>query len=214
MKLDTHTEAAKVAAILAARGFSARVVKQNHTHGVEVSLEDSSAIWTISESGWSYAVLSQVDGGVRVTSSGFAEVGIYDEPERVAWVVANFPYDSEMTEDEAREAVAGLISQVYDMTDEERQAILEQAIPSEDPVSSAPMNWSSLADSGALWAINRLVFNPMGFSLALRYEEQRAIGWVLVGDGAAPVQMEHISDLDGSLRFRTFIQSLLADVEG
>jgi hypothetical protein len=208
---DRHNEAARVAAVLAAQGLSARVVTQQDTYGVEVILEDDRAIWTLNESGWSYVVLSQVEGGLRITSSGFAEVGIYDEPERVAFVIANFPYDHEMTEEEAREAVAGLISQVYDMTDEEREALLSQTFESE--VEFQTMSWSALADSGVLWAINRHLFNPSGLSLVLRYEDKRAVGWAILGDAASPVQMDRLADLDGYRKFGAFMDGLVASAE-
>lgn len=45
-----------------------------------------------------------------------------------------------------------------------------------------------LRDSGLLWLINRTVFHPHGFALALVAGEDGSIaGWQLTGDGTEPV---------------------------
>lgn len=40
-----------------------------------------------------------------------------------------------------------------------------------------------LRDSGLLWLINRVVFHPRGFALALLVRNGEAVGWELLGDG-------------------------------
>ena len=206
---DTHAEAAQVAAVLAARGFAARVVNQGDSHGVEMKLDDeSTTVWSLTPTGWSYVVMSETDGvGYRITSSGFAEVGIHDVPERVAFVIANFPYDGEMDDDAAREEVARLLASVEDMSDEERERILSVAIPHPEP-DRETMAWRELVDSGMLWAINRHLLNPAGLSMVLRYEQGEPVGWALTGELEGPMQMDRLADQDGFRRFYAFMESL------
>lgn len=43
-----------------------------------------------------------------------------------------------------------------------------------------------MEDTGLLWLINRMVFHPRGFALALVFadeDRQNPVGWQLVGDG-------------------------------
>lgn len=42
---------------------------------------------------------------------------------------------------------------------------------------------ADLRESGLLWLINRVVFHPRGYAIALHYEGDQAVGWSLVGDG-------------------------------
>jgi hypothetical protein len=55
--------------------------------------------------------------------------------------------------------------------------------PEEDRHSTA-RPFSELRDSGLLWLINRVVFHPRGFALALTMHEGEPIGWNLLGDGS------------------------------
>lgn len=49
--------------------------------------------------------------------------------------------------------------------------------------------FEELRDSGLLWLINRTVFHPRGFALALTIaDDGRATGWSLLGDGSEPWQ--------------------------
>lgn len=43
--------------------------------------------------------------------------------------------------------------------------------------------FAELSDSGLLWLINRTVFHPRGYALALHVEDGVAQGWELLGDG-------------------------------
>lgn len=43
-----------------------------------------------------------------------------------------------------------------------------------------------LSHSGLLWLINRVVFHPRGFALALDIHDGVATGWRLQGDGSEP----------------------------
>lgn len=49
-----------------------------------------------------------------------------------------------------------------------------------------------LSEFGVLWLINRTVFHPRGFALALEYVdgEVEPIGWSIQGDGSEPWRFE------------------------
>src|SRR5262245_41266673 len=56
-----------------------------------------------------------------------------------------------------------------------------------------------LRDTGLLWLLNRVVFHPRGFALALFYEGTfpdlgACTGWGLVGDGTEPWTMGNPTD--------------------
>jgi hypothetical protein len=46
--------------------------------------------------------------------------------------------------------------------------------------------FAELRESGMLWLINRVVFHPRGFALALDVDDKtgEAVGWSLRGDGS------------------------------
>lgn len=48
---------------------------------------------------------------------------------------------------------------------------------------SPAREFSELKDTGLLWLINRVVFHPRGYALALYSENGKAVGWKLLGDG-------------------------------
>jgi hypothetical protein len=50
----------------------------------------------------------------------------------------------------------------------------------------AVRTFSELRDSGLLWLINRVVFHPRGWALALAYRDGEVVGWKLLGDGSEP----------------------------
>lgn len=62
-----------------------------------------------------------------------------------------------------------------------------------DPETELP--WSALRDTGLLWLVNRVVFHPRGYALAIYYSEGglahggTATGWGLLGDGSEPWSM-------------------------
>lgn len=63
---------------------------------------------------------------------------------------------------------------------------------------------SELSPTGMLWLINRQVFHPRGFALALvKNEDGEVIGWNVLGDGIEPwyfeggtetVDLEHVNE--------------------
>lgn len=50
--------------------------------------------------------------------------------------------------------------------------------------SNEPRPFGELRDSGLLWLINRAVFHPRGFALAVTMRDGQAVGWSLLGDGS------------------------------
>jgi hypothetical protein len=62
---------------------------------------------------------------------------------------------------------------------------------------------STLQESGLLWLINRVVFHPRGFSLALHFNENgNCLGWWLMGDGSELWTFGDGSEIDENELFR------------
>jgi hypothetical protein len=56
---------------------------------------------------------------------------------------------------------------------------------------SGPRPFEDLRDSGLLWLINRAVFHPRGYALALHVDDGgEVVGWSLQGDGSEPWTFE------------------------
>lgn len=51
-----------------------------------------------------------------------------------------------------------------------------------------------LSSSGLLWLINRTVFHPRGFALALVKRNGEVVGWDLLGDGSEVWQFKDSED--------------------
>lgn len=54
--------------------------------------------------------------------------------------------------------------------------------------ADGPRPLEDLRESGLLWLINRVVFHPRGFAIALHIRGGKAVGWELLGDGSEPWQ--------------------------
>lgn len=69
--------------------------------------------------------------------------------------------------------------------------------------------WLAMLDHGVLWAINRAVFHPRGFALAIDTGtvDGKPIGWSLHGDGSEP--WKFVDDAMEDDRFAAF-EALLA----
>lgn len=53
---------------------------------------------------------------------------------------------------------------------------------------------ADLHETGMLWLINKVVFHPRGFALAMVIQEGEFAHWVLLGDGSEPWQFESDTD--------------------
>ena len=64
--------------------------------------------------------------------------------------------------------------------------------------------FAELRDTGLLWLLNRVVFHPRGYALALHFNDgsatggtfQDCTGWSLIGDGSEPWSMSDPSEAD------------------
>lgn len=63
----------------------------------------------------------------------------------------------------------------------------------DDPMAAQP--FSELRSSGLLWLINRVVFHPRGFALALSVRDGEPAGWKLLGDGSEVWRFEGDEDV-------------------
>lgn len=70
-----------------------------------------------------------------------------------------------------------------------------------------PRPFAELSDSGLLWLINRVVFHPRGFALAIHVDgNDVATGWSIQGDGNEPWsfprdrEQEHFQHAERTLR--------------
>jgi hypothetical protein len=61
--------------------------------------------------------------------------------------------------------------------------------PATDPDLGRPL--TELRSTGLLWLINRVIFHPRGYALALHYspDMEEVVGWSLMGDGTEPWSM-------------------------
>jgi hypothetical protein len=69
--------------------------------------------------------------------------------------------------------------------------------------------FEDLRTTGLLWLINRAVFHPRGYALALTVEDGEATGWSLMGDGSEPWEYGEIEV--GNDKFRR-AEALLASL--
>lgn len=72
-------------------------------------------------------------------------------------------------------------------------------------MSVRPFN--ELRDTGLLWLINRVVFHPRGFALALVKQHGEIVGWNLQGDGSEVWQFDANNE-DGHF---TAVEELFAE---
>lgn len=72
---------------------------------------------------------------------------------------------------------------------------------------------AELRDTGLLWMINRSLFHPRGFALALVYDaDGQCTGWELLGDGSEP--WTYASDIDEAELLRRAEQTLREQAGG
>ena len=63
-------------------------------------------------------------------------------------------------------------------------------MPSSGLPPDLPRPFAELRDTGLLWLINRQVFHPRGYALALHWADGDVVGWSLLGDGTTPWNFE------------------------
>lgn len=68
-----------------------------------------------------------------------------------------------------------------------------------------------LRETGMLWLINKVVFHPRGFALAMVYHEGEFAHWVLLGDGSEPWQFEPGTDHDQFARAEETLRAARGD---
>lgn len=61
--------------------------------------------------------------------------------------------------------------------------IAEQGGATDDAEPDDVRAWEELRSTGLLWLINRVVFHPRGWALALVRRDGQLVGWNLQGDG-------------------------------
>lgn len=70
-----------------------------------------------------------------------------------------------------------------------------------------------LREKGVLWAINRYLFHPRGYALALEYPNDQAtgepIGWRLLGDGTEEWEYANNTTNEMFERFEDFLEDQL-----
>lgn len=85
---------------------------------------------------------------------------------------------------------------------------------SDEPAATtdpAPRSFRELRDTGILWAINRHVFHPRGFALALEWpagadpDTDEPNGWVMLGDGSEVWAFENATDDEGFAKLAGFL---------
>lgn len=75
------------------------------------------------------------------------------------------------------------------------------------------MELKELRNTGMLWLINRVVFHPRGFALALYEEEDGTVsGWDLLGSGVQVWAFKDTADDDCFKRAEEFLAATANDV--
>lgn len=76
------------------------------------------------------------------------------------------------------------------------------------------LSFGDLRDTGVLWAINRFLFHPLGFALAVEvadgtgeHEEGTPLSWSLQGDGTECWSFKEADDDDRFAKFHEFLNA-------
>lgn len=74
--------------------------------------------------------------------------------------------------------------------------------------------FETMRDQGVLWAINRYLFHPRGYALALMVEEDGTVsGWSIQGDGSEVWTFTSEDDDRLFAAFEAFLASLTPEVK-
>lgn len=83
--------------------------------------------------------------------------------------------------------------------------------PSDNPTVPDPgLPFAGLANTGLLWLVNRVVFHPRGFALAIHHNRNgEATGWSIMGDGSEPwtFDPDSVDEDDLFARAEAFLES-------
>lgn len=72
-----------------------------------------------------------------------------------------------------------------------------------------PRPFIELSDEGLLWLINRVVFHPRGFALAIHKEDDGSVsGWSMLGDGSETWAFTGEADDEEFAKVERFLASL------
>jgi hypothetical protein len=78
------------------------------------------------------------------------------------------------------------------------------------PAPQQPVRpFADFRELGLLWLVNRVVFHPRGYALALAYNDGVCTGWELLGDGSEPWRYADEVDEDNA---HAAVEALLADL--
>lgn len=70
-------------------------------------------------------------------------------------------------------------------------------------------DFNLMSNTGVLWAINRYLFHPRGYALALvQNDDGEVIGWQVLGDGKEVFTFFENSDDNKFVRFESFLEKL------
>lgn len=83
------------------------------------------------------------------------------------------------------------------------------------PADFSGRPFSELQTTGLLWLVNRTVFHPRGFALAVHVgDDGEVTGWSMLGDGVEPWRYGPSVDEDESFRAVEAFLASLRDVDG
>jgi len=71
-----------------------------------------------------------------------------------------------------------------------------------------PLPWEQLRNTGMLWLINRVVFHPRGYALAVHIDPDGVHGWSMLGDGTEVWAFDIESDDECFAKAEAFLTSL------
>lgn len=78
-------------------------------------------------------------------------------------------------------------------------------------MSDRALPLADLRETGMLWLINKVVFHPRGFALAMVYHEGQFAYWVLQGDGSEPWRFDDDIDDEQFARAEATLRSARGD---
>jgi hypothetical protein len=82
-------------------------------------------------------------------------------------------------------------------------------------IPPAGLPWENFRSTGLLWLVNRAVFHPRGFALAMHFDDAgHCTGWSVLGDGHEPWRYEMDAEENGCFRAAEATFSVLRNFPG